>query len=322
MKKLLSFFSTSLIAVTFAISLAHAESSLSKPEPSKPLVIGIVLPMEHAALNDVVHGFEQQMKSAYNGPVTYSVQNAHGDMNIQRAILQQFEKQNVAIVVPVGTAATQMALVTNKNQPIVSLACLCPTQLPNMTGVRDEVNVETQLNFIHQFDSNVKKITLVYSNSEKVFDDVEKTVTVGKQLGIQVQKLMIQALPDLYTVSKAIDKDSNAIFILKDHLIVNGIQTLAREAEKLHIPVITSDEGSIKSGGSFALSVREQSIGEQGALLAAKILQGADVNTLPIENLQALTVFANIPVLTKADVDVEKLEKQAKTAGYGFSAVQ
>jgi len=317
MKKL----STLLLSGLIALGLGHAVTNAAE-QPLPAVTIGIVLPMEHAALDDIVKGFEREIKATYQGPVTFSVQNAHGDMNIQRAILQQFAKQKTAIVVPIGTAATQMAIATNKDQPIVSLACLCPTQTPNMTGVRDEVKIETQMDFIHQFYPNMKKMTLVYSNSEKVFDDVEKTVNVAKQLGITVQKLMIQALPDLYTVSRAINKDSEAIFILKDHMIVSGIQTLTREAEKLHIPVITSDEGSIKSGGSFALGVREQSIGEQGALLATKVLLGEDVNSLPIENLQALTVFANIAALTKEDIDVKKLEQLATVSGYSFSAVQ
>jgi len=315
MKKVLLALFTSFIACSLTIAYAVANSL-------PPMTIGIVLPMEHAALDDIVEGFKQEINKAYQGPVTITVQNAHGDMNIQRAILQQFADQKVSLVVPVGTAATQMAVATVKKQPILSLACLCPEQMPNMTGVRDEVKVATQLAFIHDFLPKLKKITLVYSNSEKVFDDVEQTVTIGKKLGITVQKLMIQALPDLYSVSRAIDKDSEAVFILKDHLIVSGIQTLAREAEKRHILVMTSDEGSIKSGGSFAIGVREQSIGEQGALLAANILQGTDVNSLPIEDMRALTLFANIPALNKQGIDIDQLEQQAKAAGYGFSAVK
>ena len=75
--------------------------------------------------------------------------------------------------------------------------------------------------------------------------------------------------------------------------MASGIATLVKTANDRHIPLITSDQGTIEKGASFALGVTEQSIGQAGAKLAIRILNGEKPCDLPIVEMHdlPLTLF-------------------------------
>lgn len=318
-----------VLAGLYFVNAHGSTSSTSHPSPSStsPITVGILVPMDHAALREIVEGFKTTLEKETHRSFVFKVQNAQGDINLERSILQQFVRQKVDLVVPIGTRATQMTVSIVKDIPIVSLAAnpsegaKFQKEKVSITGVIDEIGPEKGIDYLKALYPNLKKITLIYSNSEKVFPEVKDAEDHAKKKGIQIQKLMIQALPDLYTVSRHIEDDSEAIFILKDHLIVSGIQTLAKEAHKRKLPLMTSDEGSVKDGGSFALGVKERSIGEEGALLSAKVLSGEDPQKLPIQKLRKLVVFCNKDVLVEG-LKLEALESLAKKSGYEFLVME
>lgn len=346
------------ICATMMMLLMVHGSVLADDNPktveAKQFTVGILMPMDHNALREIVAGFKEKVRVQLPD-VNVKVQNANGDLNIQRAILQQFIHQKVDVIVPIGNAATQMTLSMVKEQAIVSLAAEVvkdreTLKISNITGVIDEIGPKKSLDFIKQMYPSIKKITLIYSNTEKIFPEVAVAVDYAKEQGINIQKKKIQALPDLLGLTAAIDKDAEAILILKDHMVVSGIQTLIREAEKRGIPIIASDEGSVKEGAAFALGVKERSIGEKGAELTVKILKEsmiaseryseesktlktsveasskaptkADLRTFPIQQIDTLSVFYHPTACRKNSIDTMQLQSIAKTAGYLAESVE
>lgn len=312
------------IILTGFLSLYHLGVPNAK---QKTYTIGLVMPMDHVALRDLVAGFKESL--ATNKAIEVEVQNAQGDLNIQRSIIQKFIHQKVDIIAPIGTTATQMTAALTQQIPIVSLAARYqapkkssanhdPTLTPKVTGVLDEIPVEKSLGLLNQVIPQLKKITLVHSSSEKIFPEIEEVTQYAAKKGFVVQKLMIQSLPDLYTAHHLIAKDTQAIFVLKDHLVVSGIQTLANQAKALKIPIMTSDEGSVKGNAAFALGVSEKSIGIEGAKLAIKVLSGESTSDLSIEIIKKLSVFYNADACLEQGLDIKNLQEKTRELGYHF----
>jgi len=279
--------------------------------------VGVILPMDHLALREVVEGLKQTLAEKIPYPVNVKVQNAQGDLNLQHSIIQQLIQEKVNVLVPVGTAATQMTISMAQGQPIVSLAALYTEEDQqrdknlNITRIIDEIGPKKPLDLMKEVLPELKKITLVYSNTEKVFPEIEALMAYAPQKGIEVQKVMIQSLPELYTLAHRIDNDSQAIFTLKDHLIVSGIHTVIQEAQKRKIPVVTCDEGSVQEGATFALGVKEKSIGILGGERVAKILSGISIKDLPLTEMTKLSVFYNPKACETQGVDVMRLKQLA-----------
>jgi putative ABC transport system substrate-binding protein len=231
----------------------------------------------------------------------------------------------VDIIAPIGTSATQMAVHLNqKNIPIVAIAAERPQGLStdkNFTNILDEVSVATQLGFVHQALPELKKMTLIYSADDRMFADVKAAEVSAKENGIVLQTLMVQQLPDLYTVKSHIDADTQAIFVLKDEMVVSGIQTLVQVAQSRQIPLIASDDGSVEKGAAFSLGVRESDIGKYSAMATAKVLAGALASSIPPFVMTDYTVFVNESSAAHQGVKLETLKALATKRGIAYVVI-
>jgi putative ABC transport system substrate-binding protein len=299
-----------------------------KPKPvSSDIVIGIIEPIEHNAMAKIVAGFSEKLQEQYHHPVIIKVENAQNDMNLERAIIQKMQAANYTMIVPIGVAATQMTLAMVHDRPVISLASdfshadqekMRPC---NVAVVHDEISPQQLLAFIHATYPQLTQLTLIHSAADKVLPDVQATIDAGKALGITVHHMMVATLPDLYSTAQALPADTQAIFVLKDNLIVSGISTLAKVAEQRHIPLITSDQGSVQEGAGFALGVHEREIGVQGAELAAAVLNGRGICSLPIADMNKLTVFINQNAVGEEGQNIKLIKQAAAASNYQIELV-
>lgn len=305
-----------------ALALVCAASFQAMGAPA-PKTIGILVPIALPAMDQIVSGFETQVKSEYKGPVAFIVKNAQGNTSIQQSILQEFQQNKVDIIAPIGTDATQMAAHMIKDQPIVAIAAEMPKgpNIHNVTNVLDEISVPTQIDFIHTALPNLKNMTLIYSDDDRIFSDADKAVTAAKKNGIKMQKLMIEQLPDLYTVQQHIAPKTQAIFILKDEMVVSGISALVQQAERANMSIIASDDGSVGNGAAFALGVGESDIGKYSAKAAVKILNGTPAGKIPSYTMTQYSVFINPVAAQKQGINVSALKAAAKKDGYAVDEI-
>lgn len=305
-------------------AVATATKKIDVPAKIK---IGIILPLEHKALDEIVAGFTDKIREIYPDSVSIKVMNAQGDMNLQRAILQQIHDQNYDVIVPVTTGVTQMAVSMIHDKPIVSLAAVFSDEDRqklnpcNVGVVHDEVQTRKLIAFIHEAYPNLKYLTLIYSSSDKIQPQVKHAIAAGDEYHIDVKPLMINTLPELVSASQALPEKTQGIFILKDNLIASGIATLVKVANDKHLPLFTSDQGTVESGAGFSLGVRERKIGEEGAILATGVLLGDSICQTPIVEMKDLTVFINKDALQKEMQTPDSIIATAKKLNYAVEFI-
>jgi len=294
---------------------------------SKTITIGIIEPLEHKAMNEIVAGFTDTLSKLYAKPVAIKVENAQSDANLERAIVQQMRDANYTFVVPIGVDATQMTMAMSPKQSIVSLASDVSANDRNklhpchVAVVHDEISSDQIMQFIHTVYPTMKHVTLIHSSANKVFPEVEEAISAGKKYGIVVDHKMVANLPELYGVSQSLPVDTQGIFVLKDSLIVSGVATLQKMAANKHIPLITSDQGSVQDGAGFAVGVHERQIGVEGAKLVAAVLNGQSICSLPIVSMKNLTVFVNKNSLQKEGQTFSAIENAAQKLQYKIEVV-
>lgn len=290
--------------------------------PCYAIKVGIILPIEHQALKEISQGFQDTLLQLYKQPINFKIGNAQGDINLQRAIITQMRDANYDLIVPISTSVTQMTASLVKTKPVIGLAVDMSDKKNNLVIVDDEIDNAKIITFIQKACPNIKNITLVYSATNKIFTQIEQIKSISKSYHINVHYLMVQSLVDLYSASQAIPESTQAIFILKDNLIVSGIETLVSMAKERKIPLITSDEGTIQKGAGFALGVHEKDIGIAGAKLAMQVLRGAIPGTLETVKLTQPTVFINLKSLTVTGQDIDKIKQAAKQLKYSVEIIK
>ncbi|MDA8561832.1 hypothetical protein N9L02_01815, partial [Gammaproteobacteria bacterium] len=223
--------------------------------------VSIIIPLAHTAMNEIVSGFSDTINQKYSKPITIKIKNAQNDLNLQRSITQQLAANKDEIIITIGLAATQMARTIIHNKPILGLAAKIDNKnikKGNLALVHDEIPPENLIKFINKSLPNLKHITLIHSSADKVFPDVKKAINYAKNLGVTINPIMAQTLPDLTSVARSISNKTQAIIVLKDNLIVSGIGVLAKAAKTKNIPLLTLDQGSVENGAGIALAVHEK----------------------------------------------------------------
>jgi len=306
-----------LIAIIGTVTL-----NACKQESSATIKVGIVVPLQHKAMDEIIEGFTHTLKETYHQPIEIKIANAQNDANLERAIIQQMRDENLNIIVPIGTDASQMTLAIARSQPVVSLASDLSEQDRqklnpcNVAIVHDEISSTQLIQFIHAAYPSLTHLTLIHSSANKIFPEVAKTITAGKKNGIEIKNVMITSLAELTSAAENLSENTQGIFILKDHLLVSGISTLAQAANKRHIPLITSDQGSVQDGADFALGVHEKEIGVEGGKLAADILNNIPACHLPIVEMKKLTVFINKNAMQHSKQNIDAIANAAKKLQY------
>jgi putative ABC transport system substrate-binding protein len=290
-----NFISTSLKTVkklflTFLFSLFTTTSSYAAQK------VGIIVPLEHEAMKQIVGGIKESLVQT---KAEILVRNAQSDPMLSLSIIKQMQQQDIDVIMPIGTMACQMTVAHIKNKPIICTAALIDTtKHPLVTGINDEIAVTETISKL----PTLKKITLIYSSSEKIIPEVETLKSYATKNGISLHLAMIQNLHELPLAVSSSPKDTQGFLILKDHIVVSGINILKKEAFKRSIPIIASDEGSVISGATIAIGVREKAIGVKAGIIAQKILQGTKPSDIPFETIHDLIVFINTQSFAKQQI--------------------
>jgi len=256
--------------------------------------VAIIVPLEHAAMTQIISGIKESLKDI---DAEIIVKNAHA--NILLAITKQIKDQDIYVIIPIGTTASQTVISHITNKSIVCAAAMIDNKkLPLVTGINDEIKITDTISKL----PFLRNITLIYSSSEKVIPEVEELKLYAKKNNISLHLAMIQNLNDMPLAVKNAPENTQGFIILKDHLIVSGINILKQEAFKRRIPIIASDEGSVISGATIAVGVQEKQIGVEAGLMAKKILQGIEPKDIPFGDMKDLTLFINLKSFVKQDI--------------------
>ena len=273
--------------------------------------IALIVPLEHEAMDQIISGFKEVLK-----PTNFQLQvkNSQGDINIQRALIDLVIRQKKDVIATIGTDATLMAMNRAHDQLIIGVDVteqVDQSLSDNVTGIA-ELSIAPSYQLSKMLFPHLHKIAFIYSSTDRNFQMVDKFCALAASDNIEVQKIMVQSISELYLLAKSIDSDVDLIFIGKDHLVASGAPALSQVAKKLNIPLMTCDEGSIKAGGTFALGNREKDIGKASAELAIALLSGQKPSDIAIKPIQAKTLFINRNRLQNSSIDIDYLQHITK----------
>ena len=260
--------------------------------------IAIIMPMSHKAMDDIVDGFEEQLENNINEQYKLIIYNAQGDPNLMRTIFQQISSNHYDMVVPIGTNATQLAIkMLKKDKKIISIAAELSeydkAENANLINVEDNVPMEQFVEFIQTIISKPKYLTLINSNDARIFNQSKLIKTLLKDIGCNLQVISIQNMPEIFSALQTVNEKSQAILVLKDHLVVSAMPSIVNVAQKRGIPIIASDEGSVKSGADVALGVKERQLGVVGAKIVMSLIDNKGKKNYKINNKANLIIFRN-----------------------------
>ncbi|MGE6440891.1 ABC transporter substrate-binding protein [Psychrobacter sp. NPDC078409] len=298
---------------------ATAENSTATDKPAKSIAITQIV--EHPSLDDMRRGIIDEL--ADNGYVegqnlTVNFQSAQGNTATAGQIAKQFAGDNPDAIVAISTPSAQSVVAATTTIPIIYTAVSDPLGAKlitadgkpfqsNLTGLSSQLPLEPQLDLLQQIKPELKTIGYVYSpgeaNSVSLRENLKQALPAR---GLSLLDIPANRPTDIGMATRSLQGRADIIYTSFDNNVASAFEAMTQAANELKLPIIASDEFSVKRGATAALGVNDYDFGRTTGKMVYRVLNGEAVNTIKPEVMNDLTLYVS--------------PKHAKTQGVSLPA--
>lgn len=249
--------------------------------------IAILLPASHPALEEIQQGFVDTLKDKIN--CTYDVYNANGDRTLLRHQAEDVVANHYDLIF---TIATPPALIVKEvceqranstsivagavDDPVdIKLIDSMQASLNNVTAVTGCDNFEEQISLLQFLKPTVKKILLIYNPTIGLDKDRKRIAEICAKKTIALKVLEVFNINDVIQKTPMFINDCDVVLVLKDNMVVSGIESLITLCNRNNKTLYASDLNSGDKGAALSYGVYEYQDGVNSALKALIILNDA-----------------------------------------------
>lgn len=290
MKKLLSILTMAALTMSMLVGCSGTASS-EKQE------IGIIQYTAHPALDAARDGFiakleELGYKDGEN--CTIDIQNAQADQSNLKTISQKFVNDGKNLILAIATPAAQSIAAETSDIPILITAVTDPAASglvndnnapgTNVSGTSDLTPVKEQIALLKQVLPDAKKIAIMYCSGEQnsvIQADMAKEAAAEN--GLEATDLTVSNTNDVAQVTESAIGKYDAIYIPTDNILASAMPLVTSITNPKGLPVFVGEQGMVEGGGLASVGINYTSLGEATGKMAADILGGADISTMPIQ---------------------------------------
>lgn len=298
---------------------ATAENSPATDKPAKSIAITQIV--EHPSLDDMRRGIIDEL--ADNGYVegqnlTVNFQSAQGNTATAGQIAKQFAGDNPDAIVAISTPSAQSVVAATTTIPIIYTAVSDPLGAKlitadgkpfqsNLTGLSSQLPLEPQLDLLQQIKPDLKTIGYVYSpgeaNSVSLRENLKQALPAR---GLSLLDIPANRPTDIGMATRSLQGRADIIYTSFDNNVASAFEAMTQAANELKLPIIASDEFSVKRGATAALGVNDYDFGRTTGKMVYRVLNGEAVNTIKPDVMNDLTLYVS--------------PKHAKTQGVSLPA--
>lgn len=320
MKKLLAFTIAAMISVMTGCAAAPSASSEANPSDSineaKPVVIGIVQPMEHPSLNQIRETIIEEFDAlGLTGAVKIEYRNANGDASMLPTIMSELIGSDVDILVPIATGTAQAAAAATDTLPIIFSAVSNPVEAGlvtafeettgNITGVSNSIAIEDIFELAKALTPDVKTFGFVYTTNEvNSMAGVARARAYCDANGIPYKEAAITGVGELQSAAQSLVGQVDAFFTPNDNTIASAISIYMQVANDAGIPVYVGADSMVADGGLATVGIDYTVLGRQTAQMVARILNGESIADNHVEQIKEYAKMINMATANTLGITV------------------
>jgi len=246
--------------------------------------IAVLLSSQQPPFEEALKGF-QQFLGRQNVAVVYDVYPPEDMEDRAGQAIQKIKTQNPALILAIGSLATESALQEIHNIPVISCMILRQDQIKNSTnatGVFLEFSVKTQFEWLRRFLPKVRNIGVIY-NAEGNHSKIEEAKEVAEKMGLRIVAQQIDSSQNLPDALKTLANRADVLWGITDDLVLNPqtAKHILLFSFRNRIPFVGLSSSWVKAGALYSLDWDCEDIGAQCGDMALKVLQGAAVGSIP-----------------------------------------
>ncbi len=279
--------------------------------------IAIMLQLSHPALEEIVQGFLETLQGKIS--FQYDLYNGNGDRVLMRQQAEEVVMKNYDLIFTVPTTPSliikEVCQQRGKNIPVVAGAVDDPVGIKlvetmassgnNITAVTGIDTFEQQIETLQFLKPNVHSILLVYNPSPDLDTRKKEIEQICFARNLMFATVEVFNITDLtQKVSNFIDS-CDTVLVLKDNLVVSGIESLVNLCSKHNKTLYASDLNSGDKGAALSYGVYEYQDGVESALKAIQILKdGKKPTDIPSTATMGFKIKVNTKTMRQQGLDL------------------
>ncbi len=278
--------------------------------------IGVLQYADHPSLDNCREGFKQGL-DAEGVKYELTEQSAKGDDATNTQIAQQFVSQGMDLVCGIATPSAQACYnaAYEANIPVIfnavsdpvaaKLATSATEAMDGITGVSDMLPVEEQLKLIREMLPEAKKIGILYTTSEA--NSVSTIESYKEKVGEYGFELVEKGITNAAEIPQAVDllvEEVDCITNMTDNTVVANLPVMLEKADAKNIPVFGSEEEQVGNGCIASAGIDYIDLGKKAGVMAARVLKGEDIKTIPYETLTESKITVNTDTAAKLGIEI------------------
>ena len=281
-----------IIAVLGYQSVTKKETNTTSATTAK---VGVLQFVTHEALDEIYRGIKAGLEEeGYSGDkLKIDFLNAEGDQSKVQTMSQKLVANQNDVLIGIATPAAQGLASATKEIPIIMGAVTDPVGAKlvksldqpggNVTGVSDKTPIKAQVDLIKELTPKVKTVGVIYSSSEdNSKSQVEEFKTLAEKAGLEVVVKSVPSTNEIKTTSEVLLSQVDAVWVPLDNTIASAFSTLVQVAKEAKKPIYPSVDTMVEEGGLASVVIDQYQLGVETGKMAAKVLKGEDVSTLPV----------------------------------------
>ncbi|WP_374286786.1 tryptophan ABC transporter substrate-binding protein [Lactococcus sp.] len=300
-KKMLIVIALIVVVALVAVFIPKTSQSATK---NKQVKIGILQFVTHPALDAITKGAEDELKKEGFSNAKINFYNGEADQSKLQTMAGQLNSENNDVLIGVATPAVQALANATSKTPIVMGAVTDPvganliknvnTPEGNITGVSDRFPFVKEIKLMKEIMPNLKTVGVLYTSSEaNSKSQVEGFTKVAKENGLTVKAYAIASSNDITNTLTVASKEVQAFYVGNDNTIASAFNNVLQITNAAKIPVFPSVDTMVEQGGLAAVSINQRELGIQTGKIAAEILKGKKVSSIPVDFYDHTTPVVN-----------------------------
>lgn len=278
--------------------------------------VGINQFADHGSLHNCREGFIEGLAQAgfeEGVNIEFDYSNANADPGIANQIAQSHASKNVDLICAIATPSAQASYnaAEQKGIPVIYTAVSDPEAAGlagdgmAVTGTSDALPLEEQVAMIRQLMPEAKTIGVLYCTSEaNSISQIALLEEIVPRYNFTLVTKGVSAPADIPMATDSILTQVDCLTNLTDNTIVNSLAVVLDKANAKNIPVFGSEVEQVKLGCAAAANIDYYKLGIMTGKMAAKVLNGEDITTIPFEVITDNELVVNSDVLAKYNMVV------------------
>jgi len=287
---------------------------------TKVYKVGVLQYADHPSLDNCREGFIEGLKNqgiteGENLELEYKAAQANDAMNVQ--IAQSFANSSKDLVCGIATPSAQALYVAcyEKKIPVIFNAISDPVgaglaeskekPMDGISGISDLLPVEEQLKLIREILPNAKKIGIIYTTSEaNSVSTIELYKLLATRYGFEIIAKGIAKQAEVTQAADILLNEVDCISNMTDNTVVAALSAVLEKANARKIPVFGSEEEQVKNGCIASAGLDYYALGVQAGEMAARVLNGEDIKTIPYQTIEESAITVNTSVAEALEIKI------------------